>query len=437
MTDLCFSDALEIAAHLRARRMSAVECLAYFRQRVDRFNPGLNAIILVDWERATRRAERADQARTRSEDWGPFHGVPMTVKESFELAHHPTTWGDPTLLKNVAMEDDVAVQRLERAGAVVFGKTNVPLRLLDFQTHNALSGVTRNPWDLSRTCGGSSGGSAAALAAGVTGLELGSDLGGSLRQPAHCCGVFAHKPTFGTPGTHITAPGRAAFTDMAVSGPMARSAEDLMAAMFPLTPPETRPLRSYRVAVLWNDVEPDIQDACQRLADALARKGVAVSTGERPDVNLRTSQAVYLALLDVAVNPLSPMTRAEWEPLRTEIRQQWAGFFQRWDAVIAPVSPVVAFPHDHRPVSQRTVALNGRSVPYEELLFWPSLASLAYLPATAFPAGRTRQGLPVGLQVMAAEGNDAVTLDVAGQISRELGGFTPPPGFTDGPSPSL
>src|SRR5712671_981702 len=188
MNELAFASAIDIAKQIRDRKISAVECLNYFHRRCDRCNEKLNAIVVFDWERAATRAQKADDALSRGDEWGPLHGVPMTIKECFDLKGHRTTWGDPQFKDYIANEDDLAVRRLEAAGAVVFGKTNVPLRLMDFQSYNEIYGTTNNPWDLTRGPGGSSGGSAAALSAGLTGLEFGSDIGGSIRNPAHYCG---------------------------------------------------------------------------------------------------------------------------------------------------------------------------------------------------------------------------------------------------------
>ncbi len=222
MTPMCFQSALHIAAQLRSRQLSAVECLEYFRARVERLNPALNAIIAFDWERADESARRADQTLAQGLPSGPLHGVPMTIKESFDVAGLPTTWGERSL-SYVAERDDPAVERLRKAGAVIFGKTNVPLLLLDFQTYNDIYGVTNNPWDLARTPGGSSGGAAAALAAGLTSLELGSDIGGSIRNPAHYSGVFGHKPTFGIVASdRLPVPPFVADVDLAVAGPRPR-----------------------------------------------------------------------------------------------------------------------------------------------------------------------------------------------------------------------
>ncbi len=221
--DLHFKSAAEIARLIRERKIGAVETLEHFLARVERYNPRLKAIVWLDAARARERARAADAALAKGEIWGPLHGVPMTIKESYNVAGSPTTWGDPNLTNNITDTSALAVERLEKAGVVLFGKTNVPLLLADHQSYNAIYGTTNNPWDLSRTPGGSSGGSAAALAAGLTGIEAGSDIGGSIRIPAHFCGVFGLKPTWGVVAPKGQAlPGSYAYADMSVIGPLGR-----------------------------------------------------------------------------------------------------------------------------------------------------------------------------------------------------------------------
>ncbi|SVB67716.1 uncharacterized protein METZ01_LOCUS220570, partial [marine metagenome] len=197
MTELHFASAIELAEKIKLREISAVELLDHFLDRVEKFNPMLNAIIWMDVDSARARARSADDALAKGEDWGPLHGVPMTVKEAFNLAGSPTTWGKPEMKDNIPKSNSVVVDRFLSAGAIIFGKTNVPIDLADWQSFNEFYGTTNNPWDIKLTPGGSSGGSAAALAAGMTGLEAGSDIGASIRNPAHYCGVFGHKPTLG------------------------------------------------------------------------------------------------------------------------------------------------------------------------------------------------------------------------------------------------
>lgn len=452
MGPLCFATAREIAANIRVGQISAVECLDYFRGRITTFNPRVNAVVVFDWERARTRAEAADRARAKGECWGPLHGVPMTVKESFDLVAQRTTWGDPAFTI-MALHTDLAVQRLESAGAVIFGKTNVPRRLLDIQSYNAIYGTTNNPWDVTRSPGGSSGGSAAALAAGLTSLELGSDIGGSIRNPAHYCGVFGHKPTFELVGTtRMGPPGTLTTTDMAVAGPLARSAEDLALAMQYLAAPglfgtpawsaslrkPEKPLADYRVAVWCGeptfDVDIEILDRCQNTADQLARLGAKVSDKARPRFAPERSDALFRGLLDAALNPFSELPHSEWLELdkeRAGLRLEWREFFRSWDVVLAPIAATPAFEHDHSPVAERTLRVNGRRVPYAQQLFWPGLATVSYLPSTAFPTGLSKDGLPIGLQVFGDAYDDLVTIDFARQLTNELGRLDHPVGYED------
>ena len=453
MSALAFSSAIDIAARIRNRELSARECLDYFRGRIERFNPKLNAIVVCDWERATRRALLADEALARGEIWGPLHGVPMTVKESFDHIGHPTTWGDPALRDCMATEDDLSVQRLESAGAIVFGKTNVPLRLMDIQTYNDIYGTTNNPWDVTRATGGSSGGSAAALAAGLTGLEFGSDIGGSIRNPAHYCGVYGHKPSYGLVGVTRTAPpGMYTKADLGVHGPLARSADDLAIAMRFLAAPHLfdspyvqfnlpkprKALKEFRVAIWPSDsrvaVATEISERCHGIAATLAKMGATVSDTARPKFDATLASTTYRKLLDAATNPSTTLKHSEWRALDNErqmIRLQWREFFNDWDIVIAPVCATTAFPHDHSAYQGRTLNVDGKTVPYFQQIFWSSLATLSYLPSTCFPTGSSHGGLPIGLQAIGKGYDDLITIDFTRQLAQEIGGFIAPPGYAD------
>ena len=303
MTDIAYLPALELARRIRARDVGCLELLDHCLGRVDRYNPGLNAIVELDAERARERARRADDALAKGEVWGPFHGVPMTIKEAFGVAGLRMTWGDPDLASHVPEKNAVVVDRLLDSGIVLFGTTNVPLRLMDWQTYNVMYGTTNNPWDVSRAPGGSSGGSAAALATGLSALEAGSDIGASIRNPAHYCGVYGHKPTFGIlPTTGHDLPGYPKPLDILVVGPMARSAEDLAAALdvmagadgldakgwkLELPGPRHAAMADYRVAVMRESpvcaVDGAVTDRIQAVADACARAGATVSDSARPD----------------------------------------------------------------------------------------------------------------------------------------------------------
>jgi len=450
MTSLCFQSALHIAAQLRNRKLGAVECLEYFRARVERLNQALNAIVVLDWERAYASARRADDALARGLQCGALHGVPMTIKESFDVAGLPTTWGERSL-SYVATRDDLMVERLEAAGAVLFGKTNVPSRLLDFQSYNDIYGVTGNPWDRTRTPGGSSGGASAALAAGLTSLEVGSDIGGSIRNPAHFCGVFGHKPTYDIIGSdRLSQPPAVGGSDLCVAGPLARSAEDLDLAMRLLVGPgrlnramrvglleRRRTLREYRVAIWPTDenspVQREIADRCQSVADRLAALGAKVSDTARPAFSAAHAGSVYRQLLSAVINPENELAHREWIRLdeeRTRLRFAWRDFFRDWDIVLCPVAACVAFEHLHTPYRGRKLSIDGVEQPYFQQLFWAGLATCSYLPATAFPTGVGTQGLPIGLQAIGDAYTDLQTIDFARQVCEQVGGFQPPSGFT-------
>jgi amidase len=375
--------------------------------------------------------------------------VPMTIKESFDVAGLPTTWGDRAL-SYVAERDDPVVARLKAAGAVIFGKTNVPYHLLDFQSYNDIYGVTSNPWDRTRTPGGSSGGAAAALAAGLTSLEVGSDIGGSIRNPAHYSGVFGHKPTFDIVASErLAPPPYVAGIDLAVAGPLARSAEDLDATLRLLVgpgklnqavrvelPESRRTLREYRVALWPSDalspVQREIADRCQSLGDRLASLGAKVSDRARPAFSAEHAASVYRRLLSAATNSQSELSHRDWLQLdeeRTRLRLAWREFFSEWDVVLCPIAACVAFEHQHGAYRGRKLRIDDIELPYFQQLFWAGLATCSYLPATVFPTGPGTQKLPIGLQVIGAAYADLQTIEFARLVTQEFGGFRAPPGL--------
>lgn len=483
MTDLAFRSAVELARLIREGSLSSRELLDSYLSRMERYNPRLNAVVSLDVERAREAATRADDARSRGERVGPFHGVPVTIKDSFETAGLRTTCGSPKLRKHVPMDDAVAVARYRGAGAIVFGKSNLPLFCGDHQSYNELFGTTNNPWDLMRTPGGSSGGAAAALAAGLTGLELGSDIAGSIRVPASWSGVYGHKPSWGIvpQAGHIPPPPRALTeSDLGVMGPLARSAADLMQALdvlagpdawqatgwrLELPGPRASSLRDYRVAAWFDDPSMPVDDrVLERLlaaVDALRKAGVTVDDQARPAIDaakvFRTFQALMNPLMAAGYPP--PLferfqqlartedpesevgayardvteTHREWlsaNARRAQCRARWAEFFTRYDVLLCPTVSVPAIVHDtERPMLERTVSVNGKSEPYGVLQRWVSLATLAHLPATTAPVGRTSSGLPVGIQIIAPYLEDRTSIDFAEKLSLLIGGFEPPPEF--------
>ena len=483
MQDIAFWPAKQLASHLRRRKIGCLELLEHYLKRVERHNPRLNAIIATDLDNARRRARAADRALAKGDVRGPLHGVPMTIKESYDVVGMPTTWGVPELKDNIATKNALAVDRMLGTGVVLFGKTNVPWMLQDWQSFNAIYGTTNNPWDPTRAPGGSSGGSAAALAAGLTGIEAGSDIGSSIRNPAHFCGVYGHKPTYGICPPHGHAlPGRVAAADISVIGPLARSADDLDIALCAMAGPDdiegagmrlTLPaakkkrLRDFKVALVLDDVNAEVdrvvQDRLQALADFLAGNKAKVDDRARPDFDSVHQHRVYVALLRAATSgrqseaqfernvatarTLRPdddgyfarMTRANVMPHkqwlahneeRHRLRLKWAEFFQDYDLLLCPTASTPACPHDQAGERwERTIMVNGKPVRAVDQLFWAGYASLAYLPATAAPIGFSKEGLPIGVQIIGPQYHDRTCIAFAGLIEREFQGFVAPPGY--------
>lgn len=474
----------EIASALRRGTVGCLELLERYLSRVDRFNPSLNAVVVMNVDVARERARVADDALARGEVWGPLHGLPMTIKDSLEVMGMPTTSGAPRLKNHLPKRNATVVQRLIDAGAIVFGKTNLPLYADDVQTYNEVYGTTNNPWDPSRSPGGSSGGAAAALAAGLTPLELGSDIGGSIRNPSHFCGVYGHKPTWGVVpfrGHIPPPPGVLEPIDLAVVGPMARYAEDLSLAFdliagadgpaalgwkLNLPSPRKTALRDYRVAAWLDDpacpVDSEVLDILGNAVDALARAGVRVADRARPIRNLAKSHELYLQLLyavygaaykSAALEKLvdqatrSPRSKkyaarfargatqrhGAWmraNEERVTLREQWQVFFDNFDVLLAPIMPTAAFPHDQKgSINQRTFVVNGHKRPYLDQLTWAGLVTVVHLPATAVPVGFTQSGLPVGMQIVGPYMGDRTTLDFARRMADVVGGFVAPPGY--------
>jgi amidase len=469
---------------LQARKISARELTESMIARIVALDPLVNAIVVRDFDRAREAASAADAALAGGER-RPLLGIPLVVKESFNVAGTPTTWGIPAFKDWTAKEDAVAIARLKAAGAIVLGKTNVPINLGDWQSYNEIYGTTNNPWDVRRTPGGSSGGSAAALAAGFGPLSLGSDIGGSLRTPAHYCGVYAHKPTFGlVPLRGHTPPGLPPLPfdrDLSVVGPMAISALDLaigldviagpdewregVAYRLALPPPRHAELESFRALVI--DTHPllptaaTVRHALDRLAQRLVKAGVKVARESPLLPNLADSARLYMRLLmpvfsarwpleqyeearDAAAalaaddNSLvaerargSVLSHRDWmaaDAIRSNLRAQWRELFREWDVVLCPPMPTPAYPHDHSaPYHARKIEIDGNMYPYSDQLVWPEIATTPGLPATAAPIDRSENGLPIGVQIVGPYLEDRTTIAFAVLMQREFGGFTPPP----------
>lgn len=482
-SDFTFATATALVDAMAAREVSSVELTTAAIERIERLDPALNALCVPDFENALGAARRADELRSRGEA-GPLSGVPLTVKESFNISGLPTTWGIPPFKGFMPPDDALAVERLKAAGAVVLGKTNVPTALGDLQTYNPIYGTTNNPWDLTRTPGGSSGGSAAALAAGFGALSIGSDIAGSLRVPAHFCGIFAHKPTIGLlAGRGHTPPMAPAIPndrDLTVIGPMARSATDLTLLFDLLADPDPRTTgKAYRIAmppprattlakhrVLVIDDHPliptslSVRLALGQVAEKLATVGARIS-GESPNLpDLVDSARIYMRLLMAEMAASLPpdvyqrmkaggatipsdadslaaergrgavMDHREWQLVdarRAVLREQWRTLFEEFDVVICPAAPTPAFHHDHSPDPwSRALTIDGDNHSYADQLVWAGIASAPGLPATAMPVGFSDEGLPIGVQVLGPIYEDRTPLRFAALYEHKFGGFVPP-----------
>jgi amidase len=466
---------------IRRKEISSSELLDYFLGAVEEKNAALNAVVTIDEERARKDAVAADEAIARGDAVGPLHGLPITIKDSFETAGLLTTAGSPEFKDHVPTRDADAVAKLRQAGAIVFGKTNLPFMAADIQSYNELFGCSNNPYDLTRTPGGSSGGAAAAVAAGLTSFELGSDIGGSIRTPAHWTGIYGHKPSFGVVPYrgHIPGPpGSVGPTDLTVAGPLARSAEDLALTFevlagpnadneigwrLELPKPRHQRLSDFRVAVWFDDPAMPIDDSVrtrfEAMIEALRGAGVQVDEKARPDFVLHDLIRVYYQLLmpimlagipdavlarveqtangfdrddtsDAARLARAPLIRhREWlgqNEVRHRLRAIFQTFFADYDVLLSPVNPVPAIPHDHSPFASRTIEVNGQERSYNDLLGWVAMATTCYLPATVAPIGPTPQGLPVGAQIIGPYLEDRTTIEFSKLLGEVIGGFSPP-----------
>ncbi len=477
--DPTFLSATDLAGLVRTRKIGAIELLDHYIARTEQHDPRINAIVVRDFDRARARARALN---SQADKTAPLFGVPTTVKESFDVEGLPTTRGHMELRDTQVTISSIAVRRLEAAGAVIFGKTNVPVDLADWQSYNPVYGTTSNPWNAGHTPGGSSGGSAAAIAAGLTGFEIGSDIGGSIRVPAHFCGVFGHKPTYGllpNYGNPLTS--AAAGTDISVIGPLARSATDLAAALdilagpdpdetgltLNLPAPRFSSLKDLRVAV-WADQPGQATDAetvaaMHALADGLERQGVTVSRTALPDFDPVAAYHLYLRLLDTGWSGRS--TDAEIEAKRQKAaslapddmgasaimvrtvdmhhrawlglneqrfrwRRTWSAFFREWDVLLCPSFSTPALPHrqDGAPWDRR-IMVEGQDIDYSDLLFWPGLIGGYHLPATVAPMGMTKAGLPLCVQIAGPIHGDRTTIAAAALLEQAWMGFKPPPGW--------
>jgi len=482
-----FDDATELLSQLEAGSVTSSDLLEQHVEQLRAHNQALNVVVATHLDEARHRAQQADEARARGESWGPLHGLPMTIKDSYEVVGMPTSSGSSQLKSHIPKTNADAVQRLVDAGAIVYGKTNLPRFAGEWQSFNKVYGTTNNPWDPARTPGGSSGGSAASLASGFTPLELGSDIGGSIRIPAHFCGVCGHKPTYGTISMrgHVPGPpGTIMEGDLAVAGPMARSVRDLDLALgvlagarpedqawaLNLPAPATRTLGDYRVAVWMEDpfcpIENDVRQALQKALDGLRREGMTIERGACSSLSLEKYVDPYIRLLGAVMGSgvpakmyrmlqlAGPALKLQWRLQKrapylatyvegvTQTHREWLRtnekrgrmirrihqWFDDVDILLTPVAPWAAFPHTQdKDVLNRRIPVPSGKRDYVEHLPWVALATVLGLPATTIPVGRTSAGLPVGLQIVGPRFGDRTCLAFAAEVERVLGGFSAPP----------
>ncbi len=476
-----FASATAMVRALRAGTVSAVELLDLHLRRIERFNARINAIVIPDFERARAAAAAADAARARGED-RPLLGLPMTIKDAIDVAGLPTTCGVPERARAFPESDARLVASVRAAGAVIMGKTNVPPNAADWQSDNPIFGRTNNPWNLDRIPGGSTGGGAAAVAAGLTPLEFGSDIGGSIRYPAAWCGIYGHRPSAALipdsghfPGSPF--PNRT--LNLNTLGPLARSAEDLDLALgvvagpdigdevawrLELPPPRHERLADFRVAILpgadWRPVDAEVATALEQLATRLRQSGARVKQAQPEGFGDGREHHELLQCISTAISGtrLAPERHAArkaellaspdpfgevraraldasaadyiaWHDRRERFRAAWRAFFQAWDVLLAPIVIVPAPPHSTEPVDNRLAWVNGRHVPFRLQQVYSGLSILGGVPATAFPVGLSRDGLPIAVQAIGPYLEDRTPIRFAGLVQAEFGGYRRPPGY--------
>jgi amidase len=453
--DVVFASAVELAAAIRTGAISSQEVVDAHLARIEERNPALNAVVTLDAEGALRRAREADEALARGQVWGPLHGVPYTLKDGHETAGMRTTAGFPPLADYVPDRDGTVAARLKAAGGVLMGKTNVPTMLTGFHTDNPIFGRTNNPWNLERTPGGSSGGAAAALAAGMTPIEVGSDLGGSIRIPAHFCGLFGLKPTErrvslvghvpGLPGTVRT------MRSMASIGPLARDLGDISLLYSILAGPDGRDHEVPPVAV---DPVPEVDLANVRVAVSEGFPGYIVSEATR--AALRSLALALEPYAQVVEMPEPPDVDLSWYPLgepyrniivasqesdgddpiplRTQLEawdrrdrfiSAWEAFFDAWDVLICPVTAATALPHGE---VGAPFSVDGREVDYWAQSAHCRMFTYTGHPVVTMPYVLDDGGMPLGYQLVGRRWSESGLLGVAKALESVTGSFRRPPG---------
>jgi Asp-tRNA(Asn)/Glu-tRNA(Gln) amidotransferase A subunit family amidase len=469
MSELTFLSAVCMAEQIRQRKISPVELVDAHLARIANLNPRLNAFVQLDEARARRDAQALESATVRGEFRGPLHGVPVSIKSSLDVAGLRCESGTKLRAGHIAAKDAVLVSRLKAAGAIVLGVTNTPELLMAWETDNLLYGPTNNPWDLTRTPGGSSGGEAAAIAAGCSAGGVGSDGGGSIRVPAHFTGICGLKPTPGRiPSTGHFPVSAGPFALLGVVGPMARTVGDLQtlfevmagpddgdpsSAPVPLRKIQREDLKQIRIGYFEDDgrtpVTPETRAAVRTAAEALERAGLHV-VPFRPD-GLEQARDLWWKLFGTAGGMiLGPLTKGQeseispilkeflnWvasEPphtghtllytwlLRDELRNQILAQMQVFPILLCPAAAIPAFRH-----GERVWKVEGRTVKYLDAWSYTEWFNLLGNPGAVVPVGQSADGLPIGVQIVGRPWEEEMVLAVAAEVERECGGFRKPP----------
>lgn len=463
-------DALTLIDRLRSGRTTARDALENCLAAIETLNGDINAIVLLDATGARAAADRRDEDRRMGRKQPPLHGVPVTIKDSFDWVGKPTTWGDPARSGHIAEQDSAIVARLREAGAVLIGKTNIPPYLSDWETDNPIFGATRNPYDLARSAGGSSGGSAAAVASGMSYADIGSDQGGSVRLPAHYCGVHGLKPTWSRISLRgHSHSGERRMPDIGVAGPIARSARDvsllisLLSDAPDLAPTAlglnyaAAPLKGLRIAVLSSHAGCPIDHAyaavLSQFVEQIENVGAVVIRDLAPDFDFeRATEVMNLLVRAETSSKAEAISRfrasqklQETQSLGSEDREamnrrgtelshrEWLelheerlvyceilnAFFARFDLILCPAGASAAPPlRPGQSVAGRTIPVNDKEEPVLNQHLWFMFGSLCYLPAHVAPIGLTETGLPVGVQIIGPHGHDTSVLNFARSLDR-------------------
>lgn len=488
--ELVFLSASELAEKIKSRQVTSFEVVNAYFNHIEKHNHTLNAIVTLDKDAAIQRAKDADAALGKGELWGALHGVPITIKDNIATLGLKTTNSYPLTKNYVPDFDATVVARLRKAGAIILGKTNLPPLAMDFQTNSPLFGITNNPWDISRTPGGSTGGGAAAVAAGLTSLEIGNDLAGSIRIPSHFCGVYGLKPTeYLVPLTGMS-PGLPrkeyrSFRHQIHIGPIARSINDLKLCLtiiagpdgtdvdvpyIPLNEPRKKDLKDLHIA--WTDdfggvpVSEDTRIALKQFTEKLSKAGCKVVKINPTDFDFMSAWQTHGKIIDMELGILTPSFARflqyillgsyrfgnptmmmeypiSYEKYLTELTKRdtfistMERFLSGYDVFLCPVHTTAAYKHitpdryfDVFPFHKKDFLVDNKPIKYYAAnASYTSIFDLTGNPVVVMPVGYTKEGLPIGIQVVGQRWHDMELLNVSGQLDKIANAYKHPPGF--------